>query len=552
MRNENRRFLFGSERDPLAGARWFCAAGAEDRCDVSVVCRRPDAAAFAHHLAMATGTAGATAAATAAPDPTAFARPTVDAAATAAAPLSREDYATRFAADPRDLDKVRRFASRHRLQIVHEDACARTLRLSGTVAQMNVAFAVTLQRYACGGIRYRSHVGPILLPEELDGVVVAVLGLDDRPQASARLRHGPRHPGFSTVGATPAAAALRSFTPPELARLYDFPEGDGAGQTIGVIELGGGYDAHDLQTYFAELGVTAPEVIEVGIDGARNSPSDDPYSADGEVMLDIEVAGALAPRARIAVYFAPNTDAGFLGALNQAVHDRIQRPSVISISWGSPEAAWSTQSLRAFDDALAAAAALGITVCVASGDGGSSDGIADGADHVDFPASSPYSLACGATRMIADGALIQSETVWNDGSAGASGGGVSSVFMLPAWQKGLSVRYRNGRRAALAARGVPDVAGVGDPATGYRVIVHGEHVVIGGTSAVAPLWAGLIARINAQAARPLGYLGPKIYRNGHVCHAVTQGDNGSFAATTGWNACTGLGSPDGRKVARLS
>ncbi|MGI4861038.1 MAG: S53 family peptidase [Janthinobacterium lividum] len=541
MRSENRRSLLGSERDPLAGARRVCPAAPQERCEVSVVCRRPDDAAFSRHLAMATEAAG-----TAVAGPPAGDRSAVDSAALAAPPLSREDYAARFAADPQDLERVRRFANQHQLQVVREDACARTLQLSGTVAQMNAAFAVSLHRYVHGGVRYRAHVGPVLLPEELDGVVVAVLGLDSRPQARAHLRRP------AAAGTPPAATGPRPFTPLELARLYDFPTGDGAGQCIGVIELGGGYDANDLRTYFTELGVPAPQVIEIGVDGARNQPSDDPDSADGEVMLDIEVAGALAPRARIAAYFAPNTDAGFLDALNQAVHDRIQRPSVISISWGSPEAYWSTQALRAFDDALAAAAALGVTVCVAAGDSGSSDGIADGAGHVDFPASSPYSLACGGTRLVANGTLIHSETVWNDGPDSASGGGVSSVFALPAWQKGLSVRYRNGRRAALATRGVPDVAGVGDPDTGYRVIVHGEHVVIGGTSAVAPLWAGLIARINAQAARPLGCLGPKIYRHGRVCNDVSQGDNGSFAATTGWNACAGFGSPDGRRVAGLT
>jgi kumamolisin len=193
---------------------------------------------------------------------------------------------------------------------------------------------------------------------------------------------------------------------------------------------------------------------------------------------------------------------------------------------------------------------LGITVCVAAGDGGSDDGVGDGADHVDFPASSPFVLGCGGTNLQASGTSITQESVWNEGpNSGATGGGVSSFFALPPYQEGLQVSRTHGGTEALAMRGVPDVAGDADPQTGYDVRVDGQNTVIGGTSAVAPLWAGLIARINAAKARRAGFINPHLYVNATALHDITQGNNGDFAATTGWDACTGLGSPNGQKVA---
>jgi len=266
-------------------------------------------------------------------------------------------------------------------------------------------------------------------------------------------------------------------------------------------------------------------------------------------MLDIEVVGAVAPGAKIVVYFAPNTDAGFLDAITKAAHDTINRPSVISISWGGAESSWTAQSMTAYDNAFQSAAAMGITVCVASGDNGSSDGVTDGQDHVDFPASSPNVLACGGTSLTTANGAISNEVVWNDGAnGGAGGGGVSSFFGLPAWQTGLTVTKGN-ETQPLPQRGVPDVCGDADPYTGYDVRIDGSNTVIGGTSAVAPLWAGLIARINAAKGAPLGLVNPLLYGSPGVMRDITQGNNGDFVATKGWDACTGLGSPNGQQIA---
>jgi kumamolisin len=348
------------------------------------------------------------------------------------------------------------------------------------------------------------------------------------------------------------AATPVAFTPIQLATLYGYPQATGQGECVGIIELGGGFTPTDLQTYFTKLKVATPTVTAVSVDKGQNAPTGDANGPDGEVMLDIEVIGAVAPQAKIAVYFAPNTDAGFLDAVTTAIHDTTNKPSVISISWGSAESTWTEQSMTAMDDAFQAAATLGVTICVASGDNGSGDGVTDGGDHVDFPASSPYALACGGTSVKASATAITSEVVWNDGSeGGAGGGGVSTFFALPTWQSGLQATGADGKAAPLTNRGVPDVAADADPQTGYNVRIDGTDTVIGGTSAVAPLWSGLLARINQLTGKSVGYLQPVLYKNPRALRDITQGNNGDFSAATGWDACTGLGSPNGQAVAAL-
>jgi kumamolisin len=264
-------------------------------------------------------------------------------------------------------------------------------------------------------------------------------------------------------------------------------------------------------------------------------------------MLDIEVCGSVAPGARIAVYFAPNTDQGFLDAATAAIHDTANRPSVVSISWGGSESTWTEQAMTTMEQAFVAAAAMGVTVTVAAGDNGSSDGVSDGLAHVDFPASAPHALACGGTTLeITDGA-IASETVWNDGgTGGATGGGISVAFPVPSYQSA-SVLPPSANPGAGPGRGVPDVCGNADPETGYLVEVDGQSMPIGGTSAVAPLWAGLVALLNEQLAAPVGFLQPFLYSSAGPAdlHDITSGSNGAYRAGPGWDACTGLGSPNG-------
>jgi kumamolisin len=520
-----RRPLEGSERKPLPGAKSVGKADPAERLEVTVLLRRRNIAAL-----------------------TGLVR-TLATRETAGSHLGREQFDDRFGADTTDIATIRQFANAHGLAVVQEHAGRRTVVLSGTVAQFNGAFAVNLQRFEYAGGSYRGRVGAVHLPDELHGVVEAVLGLDDRPAAQPHFRVR-RSPG--NVRSHADGGSATSFTPLQLASLYNFPPGTGQGECVAIIELGGGERAADLNIYFSGLGIqAAPRVVAVSVDHGKNRPTGDPNGPDGEVMLDIEVVGAIAPTANIVVYFAPNTDAGFLNAITTAIHDTTNKPSIMSISWGSAESSWTQQSMTAFDAAFQAAAAMGITVCIASGDNGSSDGVDDGANHVDFPASSPHVLACGGTTLQASTSII-SESVWNDGEqGGAGGGGVSSFFALPAWQDGLQLTLTSGATQALTMRGVPDVSGDADPDTGYDVRIDGADTVIGGTSAVAPLWAGLIARINSTRSAPVGFVNPHLYAGVSALRDITNGNNGSYEAGPGWDACTGLGSPDGNKIAAL-
>lgn len=519
----SKRPLRGSERNAISGARSIGKADPAERLEVSILLRRRDDDQLKARISKLT------------------------AGDQSDGCLDRAAFARQFGADPGDIAAVRNFAGQHGLAVVQEDAARRTVILSGTVAQFNGAFGVELQQCEHDGGTYRGRTGPIHLPDELIDIVEAVLGLDNRPQARPNFRNRTPHGNVNWRAATGDPS---SFTPPQLATLYRFPTGTGQGQCIGLIELGGGYRTTDLTSYFTALNLTPPQVTAVSVDHATNQPTGDANGPDGEVMLDIEVAGAVAPDARIVVYFAPNTDAGFLDALTTAIHDTTNKPTVISISWGRPESAWTQQSMTAFDNAFQAAATLGITIIAAAGDSGSSDGIDDGADHVDFPASSPFALACGGTSLQAAQGRIVRETVWNDGAAGgATGGGVSAIFSLPQYQQHLTVTNPQGTGSPLAMRGVPDVAAVADPQTGYDLRVDGNDIVGGGTSAVAPLWAGLIALLNAAKGAPLGYLNPLLYQNPKALNDVTQGNNGDFAASAGWDACTGLGSPNGTALA---
>jgi kumamolisin len=457
--------------------------------------------------------------------------------------MARAEFENTHGADPADVEKIRQFAQEFGLKVQETDLSRRTVVLLGTVSNFQKAFNVELKEYSYPKGNFRGRVGAINVPAEYVDIVRGVFGLDNRPQAEPHFRRLPQTPGIK------AHAATASHDPNEVAKVYDYPAGDGTGQCIGIIELGGGFQLDDLSNYFRSLNINAPQVISVSVDGGTNSPST-PDSADGEVMLDIEVAGAIAPAAKIVVYFAPNTDRGFLDAITTAIHDSSNQPSVISVSWGAPESQWTQQALSNFDEAFQAAGAMGVTVCVASGDNGSSDGVNDGNNHVDFPASSSFALGCGGTTLRASNGQIVNEVVWNNQAAGegATGGGVSDFFPLPAWQNGFGVPAPSGQ---TGGRGVPDVAGDADPSTGYNILVDGENAVIGGTSAVAPLWAALVALVNQQMGKPAGFLNPSIYAQAVEAsgfHDVTDGNNGTFKAVQGWDPCTGLGSPDGAQL----
>lgn len=448
--------------------------------------------------------------------------------------------ASRSAQHAADFDLLRGFAQEHGLTVVSVDAARRLMKLAGTAAQFQTAFRTTLSHYHDGKRTFRARSGSLNLPAELLPIVESILGLDTRPAAQPRLVFQP------------AAAVSSAYLPNQVGSLYEFPTSvTGKGQCVALIELGGGFNDSDTRTAFKAMGLPAPAVVAVPVDGGANKPTPDD-GADGEVALDIQVAGGVAPGARIAVFFAPNTDAGFVDAITSAVHDTVNAPSVVSISWGSAESNWTEQAIQSMNSALQDAATLNVSVFAASGDSLATDGLTDGKAHVDFPASSPWAIGCGGTSITVSGGAISEEAVWNDGNSGG-GGGISDLFALPAFQQGTTLppSVNDGK---TGRRGVPDVAGDAAPGSGYRLVVSGATEVVGGTSAVAPLWAGLTALINQGAAKPIGFFLPFLYAHPDLVRQITQGDNipsGAslgYEAGPGWNACTGLGVPRGQAL----
>jgi kumamolisin len=437
-------------------------------------------------------------------------------------------------------DRISAFSTEHNLTVVEQDLARRLVKVSGTIQDLESAFGTQLHMFRHADGVFRARSGALTAPTDVADVLEAVLGLDQRPIATPK-----------SMRLADAAATASAHLPSDVARLYDFPAGGGGqGECIAIIELGGGVSDADTEAAFKAMGLTAPKVIPVSVGDGVNEPGKD-QDADGEVALDVQVAGAGAPQATLAVYFAANTDQGFVDAISQAVHDADNRPSVMSISWGSAENAWTGQAITAMNSAFQDAAEAGVSVFAASGDGLATDGASDGEAHVDFPASSAWVVGCGGTRLETSGSTRIGETAWNS-NGGGTGGGISALFPVPSYQGGVALPP-SANAGAASGRGVPDVSADADPDTGYSVVVDGQTQVIGGTSAAAPLWAGLFALVNEAAGKAVGQPHTILYGHASAFNDVTSGDNKvddvGYSAGPGWDACTGLGTPRGQAIA---
>jgi kumamolisin len=522
--------------------------------------------------------------------------------------LSRAELAERQSASPEDLKAVADFAAASGLHVVHTDAARRLVQVSGTVAQISKAFLVELALYRSAKEGYRGREGPIHLPDAVADIVEGVFGLDNRRMARRNSNGGSAAP----------------VTPLQVAQAYNFPTpaNGAAGQTIAILEFSGpttapignptcGFAQSDIDGFINNLNattgsnLTSTNVKSVTVDDSAAAPGNVPGGsatnftvgdADVEVNLDIEVVVAVAQNANVVVYFAPITEQGWVDAISQIVADTTNDPSVLSISWGwseleadadldQPEAwpfEWTQQAFNQMTQAFQSAAAIGMTVLVASGDSGSDCGEQDGNAHVMYPASDPWVISCGGT--IINQVAPLSEDTWNDNQSsegaggGATGGGISYLADPVTWQASANVPvsvnsdHRQGR-------GLPDVAGNASPSSGYDLWLYGQALsklvitsgpgagnpfgVVGGTSAVAPLYAALIALINASLNKRVGYLNPTLYSfgssgvfrdiNDGVSNSVSwTNDDGSiggpslgYSSGPGWDACTGWGSIDG-------
>jgi kumamolisin len=474
-------------------------------------------------------------------------------------------------ARPDDIAAVEMFANRAGLNVVESSAAKRSVRLGGTIDALCKAFATDVRRYAHVTGDYRGRVGPVNIPLELRGIVRGVFGFDNRRVGrSYRQRYSTRS-AFARLG------GVQGHLPTQLAALYSFPPTlDGSGQSVAILAFNGaiadtgisakgGYREAGLRRYFTQhTGTRMPTITDVVVHGPGNQPGDefDPMDSTGEILLDIETVGAVAPGAALTIYFTEFTEQGWVDALHAIVHDPVNNPSIISISYGNAETTsnaidpdtrgslWTNAAIDQANMAFEDAAHKNITICCASGDDGSADQVQDQLAHVDFPASSPFVVACGGTRLQMSAGRLTSESVWNNGPGSAGGGGISDLFAVPSWQQsaGVPASANPGHRIG---RGVPDVAADADPATGVLVSDVDGNVdstrPTGGTSAAAPLWSGLVARLNQGLGAHLGFLTPRLYSLAGTAafRDVKTGDNGVYRAASGWDPCTGLGTPDG-------
>ena len=481
--------------------------------------------------------------------------------------VSRADFDHRYGADADDLATVENALAKAGLTIELKDVATRNIKAGGPVEAMEKLFQVHLLRVQHGDHSYRGRVGDIHIPKALDGIVTGVFGLDMRRMT----RHRRGRIAHAATQEVPPAANRPWFLPQELASIYQFPPGGGDGQTIGIIELAGQYIASDLAEFAQITGLRVPPKV-VTIDVEKLSPQDrnDP-SAIGECMLDVEVVAGVCPRSTLAVYFSNFAEKGWVDVLDAALHDRANKPSVLSISYGLAEGIniWTGQAMQAVNDTLKEAAALGVPVCIAAGDDGSDDQVGDGAAHVDFPSTSPFVLCVGGTMLKKRNGSGFTETTWFDGDGlradggGSTGGGVSEVIARPTWQKNIAIASVNPH--ARAGRCVPDVAADAAGSTGYFMVSQGNPQVSGGTSAAAPLWAALLARLMANG-KTLGFFTPLLYQvNAKTARQplgaaaltdITTGGNataaaGGYKAAVGYDAVTGWGSPNGANLMKL-
>ena len=539
------RPIEGSERKPTPGARIVGPVEPNEKMSVTIVLRRR-----------------------------LDGPPTPDIDSFSTIPLGRrrrlppDEFAAKYGASADDIYQVTEFAKANGLTIVETDAAGRTVIVSGTVAQMSAAFAVDLHLYETtlpqsrtrkrDGVTtetYRGRDGFIHVPAHLVSIIVGVFGLDNR---NITKRNANGDPPNTTV-----------LTIPTVTTLYNFPTNSAAGQTIAIFSEAG-YVTSDINQYYSSLpsAFTMPTIIDVPVD-ANNSGVADP-----ETTQDICIASTVAQGATIAVYFTTYDQQGWFDLIHRVLHPLQGDPtcSVLSCSFyvsdGDDSATLtaegiSTSWVNAVTAQFQDAAMQGVTICIASGDTGSDSKVGDGKAHVQYPASDPWVLSFGGTTVGNVSGSSFDEYVWSDSFtiggqtiSGATGGGISDFFELPGYQIGAGVpRSVNDNHVG---RGVPDIAANASPNSGYPIFVGGQNFTANGTSASAPLYAGLVAILNAALVEPVGFLNPILYASANtVCRNISgppgptnNGMNGvtGYPAAPGWNACAGWGVIDGKAL----
>lgn len=535
------------------------------------------------------------------------------------APLTDAQFVEKFGASQESLNQVSKFASDNGLKVAEADLRSGRVVLSGPTGKFSQAFQTPFTEYDVHGLTVRGREGALAVPNALVNHIEGVFGMDDRPQAqyyskvlqadaakqpsdafsSRRTQpldtaakgtaavsgkaadaapapgkgaEAPSNPSSGKGADAPSAPAppkgtevpsgpmepkkVTGYLPNEVADAYEFPKGTtGKGQSVAIIQLGGGVDMANEAAYYKAHGLKMPEIKVIEINGAKSVPGKNP-GADGEVSLDSQVIGAVAPDAKQSLIFAPNSDRGFIDAVTRATFPEKGENAnqAISISWGAPMESWTEQGRRGMNLAFKKAALKGISVFAASGDDGAINASPSRTFQVDYPAADPYVTGTGGTRLVIRDGKIASEVAWNNGEGRGAGGGGISPDPVPDYQKGLKMPD-NANKTGIAGRGVPDVAGNADPVTGYRIRVGGSESIVGGTSAVSPLYAALSLRLNEAlgGGKQVGFMNPFLYQQGMAGTAkffndVTSGHNNGYSTGPTWDAVTGWGSLNGEKL----
>jgi subtilase family serine protease len=438
--------------------------------------------------------------------------------------LTPAQFDARYGATRSDIATVTSYLTSAGLTVTHVQG--QVVDATGSAATMSHAFDTTIGTYRQHNRKYYANDSAPRVPANVAAVVQGIVGLDNH---AVHTNDAVRRP---------AAAAVSGFTPSQLHTAYNTGSlGTGSGESVALWEFDG-FQQANISAYDKQFGISPSAPTTVSVDGANYNGS--PGGGQGEVELDIEIVQGMASAVKTYVYEAPNSDQGQIDMANKiASDDKVQ---VTSISWGECETQSSSAAITSTDQALAKGAAEGISFYSASGDSGSDD-CGDGTKAVDYPGSDPNVSSVGGTTLkTGTGGAYKSEVAWNS-DGGASGGGVSTVFKAPSWQKGSG-----------GMRTVPDISSDADPNTGYAVYSAGAWQVYGGTSCAAPMWAGFTALFNAKHGGKLGNPNPALYKIGDASgaiHDITSGNNGAYSAGKGYDEVTGLGSYNGAKLAAV-
>jgi kumamolisin len=481
--------------------------------------------------------------------------------------LSRAELEREYGTSAEDLERVRTTLERYGLKLEQSSSLTRSVRVSGTAAQMEDAFRPGLGIYDGGEDgQFRGREGKLQIPKELQGLITGVFGFDQRRVA--------RHSGAPQ----PTPTAVEGLGPSQLEQRYNFPTQSAQGQNVGIAEFGGTYYPNDLSKFCEQHGLQMPQLTVVNAGQQPPSPSEvealpeaqrkETEDDSGEVMMDIEIVAGMCQGAEIFVFFSTFDQKGWIDLLNKVISGVPAHTPVLSVSWGLAEDSpdWSKAALQEVNQRLEAAAHVGITVLAASGDDGSGDQVEDSKAHVNFPATSPFVLSVGGTMLEGEGEGASEVVWWNtpgtrSGGGGSTGGGVSVIFKRPAWQ---TVKVASVNHNAIDGRIVPDIAALAGPPM-YDLQILGQRGASGGTSAATPLWASLIARLLAAGKPSQGptFLAPLLYANaasgqpvGQLgCTDITEGNNISkphpdkgYAAGPGYDAVSGWGVPNGKQL----